>query len=642
MIQINNLTSNRINNYRSVTAPAFKAEEKSENRSYSAELLANYLMSKAIINIPAVNFIKQEPKEFDYKNNLRTMIQNNESVMLAIAPRIFSAEDTNGDEKISLNLGEKPGTFLSAISRLDELKDDGINTLHILPIHPPGLKNAMGTAGSVYSPARFLESDGTLAIDPILIDKNDPRTPSEQFKAFIDECHKRDIKVMIDLPSCASVSWFESEPELMAFGRNGEEKTPQGWADIRMFEPWDDETERTLNPKLLEMHKQYVDACIDLGIDGIRADVARAKPTEFWDILIPYSHEKDPEFAWLGETYTYECASPQVNMPYDRPEDSLRAGFDEFYGQYHIFHEWKTATEFNDYVKLNLEMSHRLPAGKTCIGSFATHDDVSPMTHGGENYSNLTTIIQSTIPMCNPYFVDGFQTGDYYDYNYSHKDNNETVTYKMIKAEELENNPELQEILNSGDFSTEGYYNYQYSPKDSEGDIVKLPHFEMEHHAYKLDIFNLSRKPGGENPDIERVMRETLKMRNENKDLFADRASAFIELDKYGDKKDQIITYARHNNGRTAVIIANKNPNRRLTGTILVPGLSETQELKNMAPTYGEERSEFQVAKGEIRVDLAPSGAFVFEVDTPDILEDRKGHVFCQKVFDENIDANIE
>ena len=53
-----------------------------------------------------------------------------------------------------------------------------------------------------------------------------------------------------------------------------------------MFEPWADEAERTLNPKLLEMHKQYVDACIDLGIDGIRADVARAKPPEFWDVLI--------------------------------------------------------------------------------------------------------------------------------------------------------------------------------------------------------------------------------------------------------------------------------------------------------------------------------------------------------------------
>ena len=496
--------------------PTMRGNNKAENRQNNSELVAYYLEFAAIANAPAVKKVEktQKPEVVDYKNNLKTLIQNNESVMMAIAPRTFTAEDLDGDEMISLSKGEKCGTLLSAIDRLDELKDLGINTLHILPIHPPGMKKAMGTAGSVYSPAKFLEKDGTLAIDPMIIDQNDPRSPEEQFKAFVDECHKRNIRVMLDLPSCASVAWFEEEPELMAFGRNGEEKTPQGWADIRMFEPWDDESKRTLNPKLLELHKQYVDRCIEIGLDGIRADVARAKPTEFWDILIPYSREKDPEFGWLGETYTYECASPQVNMPYDRPEDLLRAGFDEFYGQYHIFHEWKTATEFNDYVKLNLDMSHRLPAGRTCIGSFMTHDDKSAMIHGGENYCNMTTVIQSTIPMCNPYFVDGFQTGDYYDYQYSESYSEETMT----------------------------------------------DNHKMDHHSFQLDIFNLSRKPGGDCPDMERVTRETLKMRNDNKDLFSDKNSSFIELDKFGDTKDQIIAFARHNNGRTALVIANKNP----------------------------------------------------------------------------------
>ena len=574
--------------------PAMKGEKKveAESKTYDKELINDYLKSVAAANAPAVTKVNLNAKaaEEPYHNNLRSMIQNNESVMIAIAPRTFTAQDLNGDEKISLSEGEKAGTFLSAIDRLDELKEDGFNTIHILPIHPPGKKKAMGTAGSLYAPQKFVTEDGHLALDPVLIDKNDPRTPDEQFKAFIDECHKRDIKVMLDLPSCASVDLFEAEPELMAFGRNGEDKTPQGWADIRMFDPWEDETKRTLNPKLLEMHKQYVDACIDLGLDGIRADVARAKPTEFWDIIIPYSRSKDPEFAWLAETYTYECASPQVNMPYDRPEDSLRAGFDDFYGQYHIFHEWKNATEFSDNVKINLDLSQRLPAGKSCIGSFMTHDDKSAMTHGGENYCNMTTVIQSTIPMCNPYFVDGFQTGDYYDYGYSESYSDETMT----------------------------------------------DNHKMDHHSYQLDIFNLSRKPGGEKPDMERVLRETLKMRSENKDLFADRNSSYIELDKVGDKKDQIIAYARHNNGRTAVVVANKNPNRRLTGTILIPGMKDTQELKDMAPKYGDS-SEFQVAAGELRVDLAPAGAYVFEIDTPNIEKDRHGHVYKQKVSDANI-----
>ena len=66
----------------------------------------------------------------------------------------------------------------------------------------------------------------------------------------------------------------------------------------------------------------------------------------------------------------------------------------------------------------------------------------------------------------------------------------------------------------------------------------------------------------------------------------------------------------------------------------MIPGLNEKQELKNMAPSYGNEKSKFQVAKGEIRVDLAPSGAYVFEIDTPNIIKDRRGHVFRQKVSD--------
>ncbi len=586
MIKLSNITS--LNFRASDYHTQALAPKKQEQKQYDDKLSSQYLDNLARINTPAVKKVELNSNvQTPYKNNLRSMIQNNESVMMGIVMRTFTAQDLNNDDIVTLSTGEKNGTFLSAISRLDELKNDGINTIHVLPIHPTGKKNAQGTAGSIYSPAKYVTEDGYLAIDPMLIDKNDPRTPDEQFKAFIDACHQRGIKVMLDLPSCASVNMFEDEPELMAYGRNGEEKTPQGWEDIRMFNPWADETQRTLNPKLLEMHKQYVDACIDLGIDGIRADVARAKPTEFWDILINYSHKKDPEFGWLAESYTYECASPMVNMPFDRPEDLLRAGFDDYYGQYHIFHDWKGASEFNDYVKLNLDLSHRLPAGKSVIGSFLTHDDSSTMIHGGENYCKLTTILQATIPMCNPYFIDGFQTGDYYDYKYRGKSNIETYTDR--------------------------------------------PNNEMNEHRYRLALFNLSRKPGGNSPDIERVMRGTLKMRSENLDVLADRNSSFIELNKREDKNDQIITYARHNNGRTILVVANKNPNRNVTGVIEIPGLKEDQKLKNMVPEYGD-TSEFQVSANELKVNLAPCDAYVFEIDTPNIEKDRKGHVYKQKV----------
>ena len=569
MLNTTNLLTTRIKQYS--TKPE-KFEPTKQSTSENSGLLSSYLNNLALINIPAIN----KPQEIvsNYKNNLKTLFNNNEAKILAIIPRTFNAKDLNGNEYIDGN--EQHGTFLNAIDRLDEVKDQGFNTLHILPIHPTGKLKAMGTAGSLYSPKDML------AIDPNLIDPNDPRSDKEQFKAFIDECHKRGIRVMLDMPSCASYDMFLEHPEWMAMERDGLAKTPQGWNDIRMFQPWEDEGKRTLNPKLLELHKQYVDMCIDLGIDGIRADVARAKPVEFWDVIIPYSHMRDPEFGWLAETYTYEDASPQANIPYDRPEDSLRAGYDTIYGQYHIFHEWATASTFIDYVKEQLDMSYKLPKGKALIGSFATHDDISPMYHGGADYCNLTMGLQATLPMLNPYIVDGYQSGDYYKYPYEE----------------------------------------QYNP------VTQTENHNMTVHRGRLDIFNFSRKPGGKEPQIGEFMKSSFKLKDDYADII--NKGTFIPLPKIGDKNDQVITFIRHLNGKTLLVVANKNVNRQESCIIQVPTLKQTQELKNLLPSYGKE-SKIQAANNELRVELGPARIHVFEIDTPAIEK------YCKNIYRQNI-----
>lgn len=552
------LISQKVNSYNSVPVKPQSAPQHEVKPQSASNLIAQYLNNAAMINSVAVN--KPIQPTIPYKNDLKTLFLTNSAKILAIVPRTFNAQDSNGNEYI--DGAEKNGTFLNAIERLDEVKDQGFNTLHILPINPPGVNNAKGTAGSVYAP------DDLLKIDPMLIDKNDPRSDMEQFKAFVDACHQRGIRVMIDMPSCASFDLYEAKPELMAHERNGLAKTPQGWHDIRMFQPWEDEGKRTLNPELLEYHRKFVDMLIDAGVDGIRADVARAKPVEFWDIIIPYSRKRDPEFAWLAETYTYEDASPQANMPYDRPEDSLRAGFDAYYGQYHIFNEWNTAKELHDYVIDNLNMSYRVERGKSLIGSFATHDDISPMFHGGEVYCNLTSGLQATLPMLNPYYVDGFQSGDKYDYSYRDNYSTETLT-------------------------------------DCN---------DMEAHWGKLDIFNLSRKPGGEQPEIGDFMKASLEFRDKYENVL--KRGSYIVLDKKLDKQDQVIAFARHRKGKTLLVVANKNVNRRLACKIDIPTLKENQKLENLLPSYGED-SKFQVSQGQLAVDLGPGRIHVFEIDTP-------------------------
>ncbi len=528
-------------------------------------ILEQFLQNQGLVNIVAVKPVENKVQpQVEYKNNLRTKFKNNDANIMGIIIRSFGAEDKTGNQL--LREGDVRGNFNNAVKRLDELKDLGINTLHVLPVNPPGKQNAMGTAGSLYAPKDFL------SIDPKLDDPNDPRNVKEEFKGFIEECHKRGISVMLDLPSCASYDLFKERPELMAFEKDGTPKTPQGWNDIRMFDPWKDETKQELNPDLLQMHKDFVDMCIELGVDGIRSDVARTKPTQFWDILTTYSREKDPEFAWLAESYTYEDASPQLNMDYDRPQDSLRAGFDSYYGQYHIFHEWTKAHELIDYIKENIQMSHELEPGKSLIGSFMTHDDETAMNHGGVIYSNLVTGLEATIPMMNPYFFDGYQSGDYYEYDFADKYDAQT---------------------------------------DTDSNICKV-------HKNKPDIFNFSRPLKGEHPEIGDFMKEVFKVRSQPEYHNILTKGSFIPLNVENNQNDQIITFARHLNGKTLLVIANRDVNHRQAGTIQVPGLKSGEQLKNLFPTYGE-NSELQSVDDAINVDLGPGRIHLFEINTPKI-----------------------
>ena len=105
-----------------------------------------------------------------------------------------------------------------------------------------------------------------------------------------------------------------------------------------------------------------------------------------------------------------------------------------------------------------------------------------------------------------------------------------------------------------------------------------------------------------------------------NQDKYADiiNKGTFIPLEKKGDKNDQIIAYARHLNGKTLLVVANKNVNRNESCSINVPTIKPNQELKNLLPTYGTQ-SSLQIKDGKLAVDLGPARIHVFEIDTPNI-----------------------
>lgn len=604
------------------TTPSVASEETVPKENIQSAVVISPLLAKSILAqnkqilapqaVSSVALTQAQQRVPGYKNNLKDMLTHNQANIMAVIPRIMNAKDKDGNELIQGD--EEPGTLVNAVDRLDEIKDLGITTLHVLPIHPPGKEKAMGTAGSLYAPALFVEENGSLAIDPELVDenpseevrkaieklyeektgkkllkmdKNDPEVRLAQLKYFIDECHKRGLNILLDLPSCPSVDFAKAHPEMMAMGPDGKEKVPQGWQDIRMFRPFINEQTRELNKPLLDMHKKYVDACVEAGIDGIRADVGRAKPVEFWNVIINYSRIKDPQFAWLAETYTHEDASPQLNMPYDRPQELLEVGFDSYYGQYHTFSDWLEANDLYSYVKENIDMNNKIgqkTGPKSLIGSFATHDDKSPMLYGGAPWVMFTSILQSMLPQVNPYLTDGIHTGDYYTFPYDHA---------LVKDTQTDNH-------------------------------------ECTVHTGRMDIFNKSRKPGGKFPEISDAIKAAFALRNNEYNQVINGKTKL----KMTDAQDvitkgsfitlptnnrEIIAFARHKDGKTLLFIGNRNVNQKAGGKIQIPGLKPDEKFNNLMPSYGDE-CKFQNNKdGSVTVELGASRACVFEIDDADI-----------------------
>ena len=123
-------------------------------------------------------------------------------------------------------------------------------------------------------------------------------------------------------------------------------------------------------------------------------------------------------------------------------------------------------------------------------------------------------------------------------------------------------------------------------------------------------------------------MTEAFKMRDKYLDVIT--KGTFIELDKSKDKNDQIIAYARHLNGKTLLVVANKNINRSVAANIKVPTMKAGQELKNLLPSYGKE-SILQAKDNMLSVELGPARVHVFEIDTPNIEK------YTNKIYKQNI-----
>lgn len=478
---------------------------------------------------------------------LREEFLANKSVIYVINIRSFNSQDIDKSGIIEMEKGEIAGNFINAIGRLDEIKAQGINTLHLLPVTKVGRQSALGTAGSLYSMSSFTE------LDRLIDDRTNDSTVKEEAKFFVDECHKRGIKVIFDMPACGSYDLFLERPELFIVDKDKKPITPLDWSDVRLFKVLDEKG--GLYKPTYEAYKSYVDLLIELGADGIRADVATNKPYEFWVGLIKYTRAKNPDFMFLAEaseSWKTPIAKQAVFTSYEK---LLQAGFDGYLGSFSDFKNFKVF-DLNTYMLSTLKNLKKYRTPKTLIGGFSTHDEKSPATIAGRDFARQILWLNVTLPL-NPYFVDGFDTNDRYIYRYCNR--------------------------KATDFFT-----------DCEKYFV---------HQGQIDIFNLTAKPDGGDINFAKEFKDALTFRQQYIDIIS--KGEFLPL-LVSNKT--IFTYIRKNKTGAILVVASRDTVHTQNVDI---NLKKIQNFKNIKPITKDATPEIS-KEGSMTLMLKPLDIKVF------------------------------
>lgn len=481
-------------------------------------------------------------------NDLRQLFQNNAANICEINIRTFGAQDTNKNGIIEFSEGEESGNFLNAIEKLDELAQKNINTIHVMPITPVGKTKALGTAGSLYAASAFD------SINPQLVSNLSALTPFEQAEKFINEAHRRNIRVMIDLPCCGAYDLYLQRPELFVKDSSGQPVTPEDWTDVRLLNSG---SEFNVNKDVYNLYKDFVDMVLALGADGIRADVATNKPAKLWKDLISYSRKKDPNFMWLAEA-SDSWNKPVHNLANFTPYNKLlEVGFDGYYGSFFDVKDFKSAKQLTDLITKTKNSVVGYEDKKSVIGSFATHDEMSPFLTNGRAFAEMIIWLNATLPL-NSYFVDGFDSGDNYIYLWGNK--------KAFKT-----------------FTDDDYY------------FV---------HRGKLDIFNFSRCPGGKDIDLTR----NFALANHFKLGF----NKLIDLGKLNILKTDnasVFAYAISYENQTMIVVGNINFRENVEAQVKVSQMTTQTSVAPIKikepPLQNKGSISYKLEPGEVQILIA-------------------------------------
>lgn len=220
----------------------------------------------------------------------------------------------------------KEGTFQAVQNDLARIKSLGTDIIWFKPFYPIGEKNRKGTVGSPYAIKDYYGIDST-------------HGSLEDFKQLVDEIHKHEMKVMIDIvfnhTSPDSILAVE-HPEWFFKKSNGEMGNQVGdWWDIVDL----DYSNKELWDAQLETLVYWAKM-----VDGFRCDVAPLVPIEFWEIARATIAKFKPNFIWLAESIERHF------LQYLRTQNVLAHSDCEMYQAFDMSYDYDVYTAFKEYV----------------------------------------------------------------------------------------------------------------------------------------------------------------------------------------------------------------------------------------------------------------------------------------------------
>ena len=217
------------------------------------------------------------------------------------------------------------GTFRALIDDLDRIKALGTDIIWLMPIHPIGVKGKKGSLGCPYANRDYRSTNpdyGTM----------------EDFRALVDEIHKRGMKCIID------VVYNHSSPDSVLTQEHPEffYRKPDGSMGNQVGD-WSDVVDLDYKCRALWDYQRESLVMWAGIVDGFRCDVASFVPVEFWEEARAAVEKVRPGAVWLAETVygDFGQLARKCGMYSANDYEMFRAFDMEYdYDVWHLFRRW--------------------------------------------------------------------------------------------------------------------------------------------------------------------------------------------------------------------------------------------------------------------------------------------------------------